>query len=139
MDIDAAGAAEGDGSAGQAGDEAVALRGGDAKTRCRGAVDDDGEQGRAEARERHGAVSAKVDDMGDGVGNAGIKVRHDEHAQKVERGTHENGGAGGHATRGDTGRDGVGRVGPSVDEDGAEREEHGDGKDWVRNKLAEEG
>ena len=46
---------------------------------------------------------------------------------------------GGHATRSDAGRDGVGRVGPSIDEDGAEREEHGDGKDWVRHNLAEEG
>ena len=66
-------------------------------------------------------------------------MRHDEHAQKVERGAHENGGAGGHAARGDTGRDGVGRVGPSVDEDSAECEDHGDGKDWVRHNLAEEG
>lgn len=57
------GTAEGDGGTGQAGDKAVALRGGDAKTRRCGAVDDDREQRRAEARERHGAVSAKVDDM----------------------------------------------------------------------------
>ena len=139
MDVDAAGTAEGDGSAGKAGDEAVALRGRDAKTRCRGAVDDDGEERCAQAGKCHGTVSAKVDDMRDGVGDAGIKVRHDEHAQEVERGAHEDGGAGGHATRGDAGRDGVGRVGPSVDENGAEREDHGDGKDWIRHKLAEEG
>ena len=63
VDVDAARAAEGDSGTGQAGDKAVALRGGDAKTRRCGAVDDDGEQRRAEARERHGAVSAKVDDM----------------------------------------------------------------------------
>ena len=54
---------EGDSGTGQAGDKAVALRGGDAKTRRCGAVDDDGEQRRAQAGERHGAVSAKVDDM----------------------------------------------------------------------------
>ena len=47
VDVYAAGATEGDSSAGQAGDEAVALRGGDTKTRCRGTVDDDGEQRRA--------------------------------------------------------------------------------------------
>lgn len=29
--------------------------------------------------------------------------------------------------------------GPSIDEDGAQREDHGDGKDWVRHNLAEEG
>ena len=63
VDVDAVRAAEGDGSTGQAGDKAVALRGGDAKTRRCGAVDDDGEERRAEARECHGAVSAKVDDM----------------------------------------------------------------------------
>ena len=63
VDVDAVRAAEGDSGTGQAGDKAVALRGGDAKTRRCGAVDDDGEQCRAEARERHGAVSAKVDDM----------------------------------------------------------------------------
>ena len=63
VDVDAVRAAEGDGGTGQAGDKAVALRGGDAKTRCRGTVDDNGEQSRAQAGERHGAVSAKVDDM----------------------------------------------------------------------------
>jgi len=139
VDVDAARAAEGDSGTGQAGDKAVALRGGDAETRCCGAVDDDGEQGRAQAGERHGAVSAKVNDMRDGIGDARVKVRHDEHAEEVECGAHENGGAGGHATRSDAGRDGVGRVGPSVDEDGAQREDHGDGKDWVRHNLAEEG
>ena len=63
VDVDAAGTVEGDGGAGEAGDEAVALRGGNAKARCRGAVDDDREERRAQASERHGAVSAKVDDM----------------------------------------------------------------------------
>ena len=63
VDVDAARAAEGDSGTGQAGDKAVTLRGGDAKTRRRGTVDDDGEQGRAQTGKRHGAVSAKVDDM----------------------------------------------------------------------------
>ena len=63
VDVDAAGTAEGDGSAGEAGDKAVALRSGDAETRCRGTVDDDGEERGAQAGECHGAVSAKVDDM----------------------------------------------------------------------------
>ena len=65
--------------------------------------------------------------------------KRDAVAPEVECGAHENGGAGGHATRSDAGRDGVGRVGPSIDEDGAQREDHGDGKDWVRHNLAEEG
>ena len=63
VDVDAVRAAEGDSGTGQAGDKAVALRSGDAKTRCCGAVDDDGEQRCAEAGERHGAISVKVDDM----------------------------------------------------------------------------
>ena len=63
VNVDAVGTTEGDSSSRQAGDEAVALRSGDTKTRCRSTVDDDGEQRRTEARECHGAVSAKVDDM----------------------------------------------------------------------------
>lgn len=73
------------------------------------------------------------------LADACVKVRHDEHAEEVEAALMRMAARAGMQRVVTQVAMALGGVGPSVDEDGAEREDHGDGKDWVRHKLAEEG
>ena len=129
--VDAVGAAQRDRRAGEARDQAMAFARGDAKDARAYGVDHDGEERGAQRDERDVGVRAKVDHVGDGRCHARVDVRHDEHAKEVEDGAHDDCGLGWQTTRRDASRDGIGRVGPAVDEDDAQREQDRHGKYWI--------
>ena len=72
------------------------------------------------------------------AGHGGVELRHDEDAEEVEDGRHDDGGAYAHASRGHAGGDGVGCVGPAVDEDDSQRQQRCDGQSRVGKHLLEE-
>ena len=110
-------AVDGDGRAGEAGNQTVALTGGDAEVGGPHAVHHDGEQSRAQGDLRLVGIASKVHHVADGGGHRAVDVGHDEHAQEVEDGAGNNGLPGPQAAGGDAGGNGVGRVGPAIDED----------------------
>ena len=128
---------DGDGRAGQAGDQAVALAGGDAEPGSRDAVYHDGKQRRAQRDEGFVGVAAEVHHVGDGGSDGGVDAGHDQHTEKVEPGAEQDGRTDPHAAGADAGSDGVGGVGPSVDEDDAQRERHGHQQNGVGGHLLE--
>mgnify|MGYP000717312669 CR=1 FL=1 len=108
---------QGGGRPGDAGYQCVALAGGDPENGRPHAVYDNGEQGRAEGDQRVLGAVSEVHHIADGGGHGGVELRHDEDAEEVEDGRHDDGGAYAHASCGHAGGDGVGRIGPPVYED----------------------
>lgn len=136
--VDAADAAlNGDGRAGEARNKAVAFAGGNAEQRGPNAVHHNREQRSAQRHQRLVRISAEIHHVADGGRDRAVNFRHYKHAQKVEHGAHDNGRAHIHAACGDAGGNGVGRVRPSVDENHAQRERHGDEKNRVAGHFAE--
>ena len=131
-------ALDGERGTGEAGDEAMALARGDAEDRCSHAVDNDREQRSAQRDERHVRVRAEVDHVGNGGGNRRVDHRHEQHAEEIEHGAHDDRGPDADAPGGDGRCDGVRRVRPAVDEDDAQGQQNRDGQDGVRHDLADE-
>ena len=93
--VDASGAVlDGDGRSRKTGDEAVALAGGDPENGRPHAVYDNGEQGRAEGDQRVLGAVSEVHHIADGGGHGAVDLGHDEHAQEIKKGAHDDGVSG---------------------------------------------
>ncbi len=128
--VDAAHAAlDGDGGAGYARNETVALTGRNAEDRSGHTVHHDGDEGRAQGHQSLLGIAAEVHHVAYGGCHGAVDLGHDKHTQKIEGRTHHDSRAGRQTSRRHAGGDGVGRVRPSVDEDHAQRQEQRDDKD----------
>lgn len=112
-------AVKSDGSAGKTGNQRMAFTRGDPKVPRERRPNDDGEKRGAERGRRLLAVSVEIDHIFDGHGYRGVEERHDENAEEIEYGGHEDRPHWRHRPRGNTGRNGVWRVRPAVDKDDA--------------------
>ena len=128
---------DGNGRAGQPGDQAVAFGCGDAEVGRPHAVHHDGEQRRTQRDEGFLGVAAEIHHVGDGGGDRRIDVGHDQHAEEVEPGAEQDGRPHPHTAGADAGGDGVGGVGPAVDKDDPQREHHSDQQHRAAGHLLE--
>ena len=125
-------ALQGDGRAGDAGDERVALRGGDAEVPRSHTPDDDGHHGRRERDEGGLVVAAEVDHLEDGERHSRRHHRDGGQPHEVAYRRHRNGGTGSHSLRAHHGGDGG--VGSPVHHGGAQRQDDDEGEHRVAHE-----
>ena len=123
--------------AGEAGDEGVALGGGDAEGPGAEAPGHDAHRRRRERDERRVGVPAEVDHAGDGVRHGGGDERHGDQADEVADDAHKNRRVHVDGTSSDGLGDGIGRISGTVDEDGAHDEDHDDDQKGIARQDAE--
>ena len=115
-----------DGGAGQAGDQAVALAGGNPEIRGAHAIYHNGKKRRAERNQCLLRIAAEINHVADGGGHGAVDVCHDQHAEKIKDRAGQNRRPRVHASGRDAGGDGIGRIGPPIDKNDAKRQQHGD-------------
>ena len=117
-------AGPGGGGAGDTGHQRVALTGGDAEDPCGGGPEDNSAESSAQRTECSADVSTKVGDGIDAFGNRCVEGGHHGHPQKIAQCGQPDGSVERKRSGGDGGGDGVGRIGPSVDQDDAQGQKH---------------
>ena len=114
---------------GDAADQKVRLRGGNAEFGADQRHDQNGKKAAGnQAKEQIGIMGEgrDVDQFGDGAGDRGVMEDPDENkaehqdAEEIEDGAHDDGRPSGHGPGRDASRDGIGPIGPTVDENDAE-------------------
>lgn len=83
-------------------------------------------------------VAAEIHHVADGGGDRAVDLGHDENAEKVENGAHPDRRPHVHAAGGDAGSNGVGRIGPAIDENHTQRQQDSDQQRRARRHLLQE-
>ena len=128
---------QGNGRAGQAGDQGMTLTGGNTEPPGCHRPSHNGKQGRAQSHQRLAGIPSEIHHTVNGGGNAGIDHGHHQHTQKIEHCCHQNGRPGGQGLCGNTGCNRVRRVCPAVDQDHTQSQEYRDRQYWVADQLGQ--
>ena len=126
-----------DSAAGDTGDQSMAFAGGDTEPPGQGGPDHNGEHGGAEGDQGILGVAAEIHHVVDGFRHGLVDGRHHQNSKEVENRRHNDRGTNPHASGGDAGGNGVGSVGPAVNQDYSQSQEHCNKQGWILRQLSD--